>query len=209
MATIKDRFILGSVDSFINTDEEEYSQLVVITELALYDLEKYIESLDQNNIDEEKFKDIIAQVVIALDSLHNDLQICHRDLKPANILIFTEDKVKLSDFGFFKEIDKSRVSMSCCGTAMFSAPEVFGFIEGRVLPFVTDIYSLGITACWMVTRSAPTYNQITNKKIVFPDQFSKELKDFIYFCLVLKSEDRPNITQVIQQGYLTTNIRKY
>ena len=46
MATIKDRFILGSVDSFINTDEEEYSQLVVITELALYDLEKYIESLD-------------------------------------------------------------------------------------------------------------------------------------------------------------------
>ena len=46
MAKIKDRFILGSVDYFINTDEKDYIQLVVITELAIYDLEKYIETLD-------------------------------------------------------------------------------------------------------------------------------------------------------------------
>ena len=116
-------------------------------------LENYNKSLSDKGkyIDEIEVKNILAQVVIAIEALHRDLSICHRDLKPANILIFEDLKVKLSDFGFLKEIDKSRISMSKCGTTMFAAPEVLGFGKGRVMPFITDIYSLGLTACWMVT----------------------------------------------------------
>ena len=72
-------------------------------------------------------------------------------------------KVKLSDFGFHKEVDYSRVSMSTCGTMKFAAPEVAGYVEGRVLPFITDIYSLALTAYWMLTKTTPVIFRIKKK----------------------------------------------
>ena len=145
-------------------------------------------------MDEEEIKIILAQVVIAVSALHNDLKICHRDLKPANILIFNDMKVKLSDFGFLKEIDTSKIIMSKCCTPMFTAPEVLGLVKGTVLPFKIDVYSLGLTACWMITKSTPVFVEIIGKTIEFPDKCSQELKDFIYFCLVLDFEARPSIS---------------
>ena len=174
MMRIRDRFLLGAIDCFINTDNKDYYQLVITSELALYDLENYVKSLSEKGkfIDEEEFKNILAQVAIAIETLHRDLYICHIDLKPANILIFADIKVKLSDFGFLKEIDKSSISISKCGTPIFTAPEVLGVIKGRILPFVTDIYSLGMTACWMVNLETPDIFEIHEKKIKFPDQYS-------------------------------------
>ena len=107
MQNIRDRFILGAVDCFINTNKKDFNQIVIITELALYDLENYVKSLEKD-IDEEEVKIILAQVALAVVALHRDLSICHRDLKPANILIFDGKKVKLSDFGFLKEIETSK-----------------------------------------------------------------------------------------------------
>ena len=51
--------------------------------------------------------------------------------------------------------------MSTCGTMKFAAPEVVGYVEGRVLPFITDIYSLALTAYWMLTKTTPTIFRIT------------------------------------------------
>ena len=125
-------------------------------------MDNYVKSLTKEKkfIAEEEAKNILAQVIIAIEALHRDLNICNRDLKPANILIFEGMKVKLSDFGFLKEIDKSRISMSKCGTPMFTAPEVLGIVKGRIMPSVTDIYSLGMTACWMVTLETPDIFEI-------------------------------------------------
>ncbi len=39
MATITNQFILGAVECFINIDYTDYTQLIIITELAQYDLE--------------------------------------------------------------------------------------------------------------------------------------------------------------------------
>ena len=169
MQKIRDRFILGSIDCFINTDRKNDDELVIITELALYDVENYVlKTLKDQNIDEEEIKIILAQVVIAVSALHRDLKIVHRDLKPANILIFDDMKVKLSDFGFLKEIDTSKIIMSKCCTPMFTSPEVLGIVRGNVLPFKIDVYSLGLTACWMVTKSNTFLEDIKAKNIVFP-----------------------------------------
>ncbi len=65
---------------------------------------------------EEELRYILAQVVLAIDYLHNVMRISHRDLKPANILIFKDLKVKISDFGLAKNINESKISMTKCGT---------------------------------------------------------------------------------------------
>ena len=68
------------------------------------------------------------------------------------------------------------MSMTRCGTVMFMAPEILGTVKGaRVLPFVTDIYSFAITACFMMVKAIPDMFDIHSKSIEFPDVYSKDL----------------------------------
>ena len=62
-----------------------------------------------------------AEVVLALEYLHETMGIIYRDLKPENIMITKDGHIKLTDFG----LTTSKVlSKSLCGTPEYLAPEV-------------------------------------------------------------------------------------
>jgi serine/threonine protein kinase len=62
-----------------------------------------------------------AQVVLAIEYLHS-LDILHRDLKPENTLIAHDGYIKISDFGFAKQVPKRTFTL--CGTPEYLAPEI-------------------------------------------------------------------------------------
>ena len=58
----------------------------------------------------------VAELALALNYLHS-LGIVYRDLKPENILLAEDGHIKLTDFGLSKDISKSQLTGTFCGTA--------------------------------------------------------------------------------------------
>ncbi|MBM4047989.1 MAG: FHA domain-containing protein, partial [Planctomycetes bacterium] len=82
-------------------------------------------------------------------------QIVHRDLKPSNILLTPDGMAKVADFGLAKNLgvdSNLTYSGQVLGTPHFMSPEQ---CEGRPVDARTDIYALGATLYYLVTRRFP------------------------------------------------------
>jgi serine/threonine protein kinase len=89
----------------------------------------------------------IAQVAVALGVAHRR-GIIHGDVKPANILINTENRVKLSDFGMARLASHETGDTSLFGTPAYWCPEQ---IHGRPQDARSDIFSLGVVLYELLT----------------------------------------------------------
>ncbi len=112
-------------------------------------LKTYIEKKGQLN-----FKEAISiaiQVGRGIEAAHNK-GIIHRDIKPQNIIISTEGKVKVTDFGIARASSSNTIHADTMGSVHYSSPEQArnGYVDAR-----SDIYSLGIVMYEMVTGRVP------------------------------------------------------
>jgi serine/threonine-protein kinase len=113
-------------------------------------------ALDRNKWKEDQIKELTLNLLTILDFIHSE-NIIHRDIKPDNILIRQRDgKAFLIDFGIVKEVIKVDVfgnptSSIIAGTPAFMAPEQ---AAGRPV-FASDLYSLGMTAIYLITGKPP------------------------------------------------------
>lgn len=94
---------------------------------------------------------ILRGVASALQFCH-DAGIIHADVKPKNILISTDGLPKLTDFGSSVLLGESNEIIKFCGTPGYTAPEV---LKGNIPTPLADIYSLGIVAWQMISRTLP------------------------------------------------------
>lgn len=123
-----------------------------------YIVMEYIEGITLKTYIEKKgqlsFKEAISiaiQVGRGIEAAHNK-NIVHRDIKPQNIMISTEGKVKVTDFGIARAASVNTIHSDVMGSVHYSSPEQArnGFIDGK-----SDIYSLGIVMYEMVTGRVP------------------------------------------------------
>ena len=123
-----------------------------------YIVMEYVEGITLKTYIEKKgqlsFKEAVSiaiQVARGIEAAHNK-QIIHRDIKPQNIMISTEGKVKVTDFGIARAATSNTISSDVMGSVHYSSPEQArnGFVDGK-----SDIYSLGIVMYEMVTGRVP------------------------------------------------------
>lgn len=86
-----------------------------------YSFSEYINSLHDKRFPNPVAKFYAAEVTLALDYLHSK-HIIYRDLKPENLLLDRHGHLKITDFGFAKEVPD--ITWTLCGTPDYLAPEV-------------------------------------------------------------------------------------
>lgn len=112
--------------------------------------------LGGNSMGLDEFFHIAIQVADGLRALHEfELEpgehIVHRDIKPENILIDKDARVRITDFGISRVVERLTQSFTVGGTPPYLAPE---YLRGRINASC-DIYSFGIILYEMVTGSYP------------------------------------------------------
>lgn len=140
---------------------------------------------------------IAIQVCMGLDAAHAQ-NIVHRDVKPQNIIISTDGKVKVTDFGIARAASSNTISSNAMGSVHYSSPEQ---VRGGYADSKSDIYSVGITLYEMITGRVPFDGDTTvaiaikhlQDEMEAPSKFTpdipRSLEQIIYKC-TQKSPDR-------------------
>lgn len=140
---------------------------------------------------------IAIQVCMGLEAAHAQ-NIVHRDVKPQNIIISTDGKVKVTDFGIARAASSNTISSNAMGSVHYSSPEQ---VRGGYADAKSDIYSVGITVYEMVTGRVPFDGDTTvaiaikhlQDEMEPPSKFTpdlpRSLEQIVYKC-TQKSPDR-------------------
>lgn len=141
--------------------------------------------------DESEVKRLAVQVLDILNYLHQlTPPVIHRDIKPQNIIRCPDGRVFLVDFGAVQEVYRNTLTRggTFVGTLGYVPQEQFC---GNVQP-ASDLYSLGATLLFLLTKRSPDELPLRRMKIDFRRYVKvvPELADWLEKMLEPAVEDR-------------------
>jgi len=133
-----------SVVSVYDTGEDGGRAFLVMERLPG---ETLADRISQGPVDQVWLRGMALDVLGALGAAH-EIGLLHRDVKPGNVLITTEDRAKVADFGIAKMMtgnqdadgDLTAVGL-VLGTPAYLAPER---LAGQQATVDTDLFALGV-----------------------------------------------------------------
>jgi len=132
--------------------------------------------------------------------------ILHRDLKSHNLLVDETFKVKISDFGLSKIVEKMNSTMTSCGTAAWAAPEI---LKNNRYTEKADVYSFGVCLWEFWTRrdpyeGMPTFQIIfnvgtANMRPLIPEDCPTDYAQLMMDCWQTDPTARPSFEQILKR----------
>jgi len=163
----------------------------------LYVIEDYIEGipLDKQLQIQKSFSEALViewakQLCEVLLYLHGQKPnpIIYRDMKPSNIIVGSDNRARLIDFGIAREYKSdSNGDTSYMGTRGYAAPEQYGTSQTDER---TDIYSLGVTMYHLLTGKNPNEPPYEFKHLRSLDKGFSEGIDFVVYKCVQSDPDK-------------------
>jgi serine/threonine protein kinase len=119
---------------------EEAGRPWVVMELV--DGETLADTIRRGVLPSERTAEIGARLADALTYVHGQ-GLVHRDVKPANVLLGSDGRVRLTDFGIARLVDAAKVTATglTVGTAAYLSPEQ---VTSEPVGPPADIYALGL-----------------------------------------------------------------
>ncbi|HEX2712653.1 MAG TPA: serine/threonine-protein kinase, partial [Candidatus Acidoferrales bacterium] len=121
---------------------------------------QFIEGRDLRTLLAEKGKfgaeeavGIILQVCLALEAAHAE-GVVHRDLKPQNIMLDSQQRASVMDFGIARSVEPGGMTQTgaLMGTPEYMSPEQ---VRGEHVDARSDLFALGIIFCELLTGKMP------------------------------------------------------
>ena len=157
---------------------------------------------DAECISEQEARRFFAQIISALDYLHNEKGVVHRDIKPENVLLDRNNNIRIIDFGQSNTITKDSPLLSTsCGSLSYVSPEI---LLGYKYATGTDIWSTGVLLYAILASRLPFEDEnilcLVNKIVIsdpeYPASFSPMLIDLIDRMLTKSPEKRITLEEI-------------
>ncbi|GJN68450.1 serine/threonine-protein kinase psk1 [Purpureocillium lilacinum] len=155
----------------------------------------------------------MAEMLLAISHLHNDLGVVYRDLKPENCLLDADGHLLLTDFGLSKvAVEQSESCNSILGTVEYMAPEV---ILGKKYGRAVDWWSFGALGYDLMTGNPPfrggnhakIQDNIVRQKLVLPYFLSPDAKDLL--TRLLRKEPQKRLGSVMPRDLQTLKKHRF
>lgn len=184
-----------NIVNVFDVGEDEEVNYIVMELVEGITLKEYITKKGRLSVREAT--SIAIQVCMGLEAAHAQ-NIVHRDVKPQNIIISTDGKVKVTDFGIARAASSNTISSNAMGSVHYSSPEQ---VRGGYADSKSDIYSVGITIYEMLTGRVPFDGDTTvaiaikhlQDEMDAPSKYApdlpRSLEQIVYKC-TQKSPDR-------------------
>ncbi|XP_026326941.1 testis-specific serine/threonine-protein kinase 6-like isoform X2 [Hyposmocoma kahamanoa] len=171
-----------------------------------------LDFLTQNGaIPENQSRLWMRQIISGIYYIHT-LNIAHRDLKCENILITANYNVKITDFGFARNVrqrDKDVLSETYCGSLSYAAPEVLKGVP--YLPKYADMWSIGIILYTMLNKALPFNETSVMRKWRFRtavvNELTMECKQQVTSLMEPEAKARPTAGAVFNGTWISMDNR--
>ncbi len=195
----------ANIVNIYDVGEEAGIYYIVMELVEGITLKEYIKNKGRLSVREAT--SIALQISAGLEAAHNN-GIIHRDIKPQNIIISTDGRAKVADFGIARASSANTINSNVMGSVHYSSPEQS---RGGYSDEKSDIYSLGITMYEMLTGQVPfdgdtavavaikhLQEEVRGPKELVPE-IPNSTNEIVLKC-TRKSPDRryPNMTEVIR-----------
>ena len=199
MAGFQSRHIVDVSDMFPEND----TTYIVMEYLEGQTLEARIQA--QGALPWEEIQGLALNLCEALEEVHSR-QLLHRDLKPANIMLATDGRTVLLDFGSARPFRTGQTMQHTRTlTEDYAAPEQYSQ-QARFGP-CTDIFGLGATLYHALTGSLPSgalerLQGFAPATVTFPPGLPQPVCTALRQALELRVEDRPQTIEAFRSALL-------